>query len=545
MLLNNKYQYNPQTDLIGTGGFGRVYKAKDTLLDEEVALKMVTVEGVNIQYSLIDEVKKAFKLTHDNILRYNDVFSLNGTTPTGEKTETQVGVMEYIPDGDISQLDWNALSIEQQKDIIIQILNGLEYLHEHKIIHRDIKPSNILIKKENGRIIPKITDFGISKNRGDNSANNSKVIGSIPYMSPEQFINEGSIDYNTDFWSLGILIYRLFMGIPPFGDESTTSEGVIIKNIMEMPLPEDITSVPAPFNALITQCLVKDRKKRTHLAALLLDGLNIDTGYSSQHDENTKVYNNISSDYRKKPVIKYAEIEGGYFFRGSFSGMLFGYGKDTQPLRKIWINDFTMSVFPVTISQYCTFLNFLKISQRDIESLINIDRQIILDKEGEFIPFNKSYGNFPVTNVTWKGADEFCKWVGGRLPTEAEWEYAAKMKHDTLYRGSNNINEVGWHKRNSSNRLHEVGLKKPNYLGLYDMTGNVWEWCHDWYLHNYYRKSEQDRNPFGPDTGNGKVLRGGAYNSDENKSTVFFRGYELPERSLTNIGFRITKPITS
>ena len=239
MLLNNKYQYNPQTDLIGTGGFGRVYKAWDTLLEKDVALKMVTIESAKAQYNLVEEVKKAANLTHENIVRFNDVFVLKGSSLTGEETETQVGVMEYIPHGDISQLDWKALSLEQQKDIVLQILNGLEYLHEHKIIHRDIKPSNILIKRENGKIIPKITDFGISKTVDRGSGSVSRVIGSIPYIAPEQFDSNGKISYNTDFWSLGILIYRLFTGNLPFGEENTTSEGVIIKNIMEMPLPGD------------------------------------------------------------------------------------------------------------------------------------------------------------------------------------------------------------------------------------------------------------------------------------------------------------------
>ncbi len=163
MLLNNKYQGGSQTNLIGIGGFGRVYKAWDTLLEKYVAIKMVTIEGAKIQYNLVEEVKKAATLTHENIVRFNDVFVLKGSSLTGEETETQVGVMEYIPDGDVSHLDWLSLSIAEQKDVILQILNGLEYLHKHKIIYRDIKPSNILIKRENGKIIPKMTDFGISK----------------------------------------------------------------------------------------------------------------------------------------------------------------------------------------------------------------------------------------------------------------------------------------------------------------------------------------------------------------------------------------------
>ena len=108
-------------------------------------------------------------------------------------------------------------------------------------------------------------------------------------MSPEQFINEGSIDYNTDFWSLGILIYRLFMGIPPFGDESTTSEGVIMKNIMEMPLPDDVNKLPDYFNQLVSACLVKDRTIRPKTTSDLLDAMNGKFGAKVTTDK-TKIY---------------------------------------------------------------------------------------------------------------------------------------------------------------------------------------------------------------------------------------------------------------
>ena len=270
MILNNKYSFDPKTDLLGVGGFGRVYKARNIILDKEVALKMVTVQGVSAQYSLIEEVKKTFGLEHPNIIRYYDVFVIEDTSSTGEETETQVGVMEYIPHGDISQLDWFSLSTGQQKDILLQIIKGLQYLHKNSIIHRDIKPANILIKKEGDRIIPKITDFGISKSKDAFSISVSRIIGSIPYMAPEQFDSKGRVGYNTDFWSLGILVYRLFTGDLPFGDESTTSEGAIMKNIMEMPLPGGgLRRIALPFRTLVELCLVKDREERVKDANIL------------------------------------------------------------------------------------------------------------------------------------------------------------------------------------------------------------------------------------------------------------------------------------
>ncbi len=103
MLLQNKYQYNPKTDLLGTGGFGRVYKARDTLLERDVALKMVNIEGAKAHYSLVEEIKKAIHFAHPNIIRFFEVFEILSSTGTGEEIKTQVGVMEYIPHGDISR----------------------------------------------------------------------------------------------------------------------------------------------------------------------------------------------------------------------------------------------------------------------------------------------------------------------------------------------------------------------------------------------------------------------------------------------------------
>ena len=311
MLLNNKYEYNPKTDLVGSGGFGKVYKARDILLDREVALKIVTIEGEKAAYSLVEEVKKVIHLSHPNTIRYYELFVIKGTNPVGEETETQVGVMEYIAGGHIDQLDWNSLSKNQQTDILFSLIDGLGYLHKNHIIHRDIKPSNILIKKEVGKLIPKITDFGISKQRGESSAVVSKVIGSIPYMAPEQFNSKGKIDFNSDLWSLGVLIYKLFINELPFGDENTTSNEVIMNNIAFQPLPNKIGSIPSPFMEIIKNCLVKDRKLRVSSAEEILmlfekqtlDHSNLEINNSKDPKNNnldTEITKHISNDKLQK-----------------------------------------------------------------------------------------------------------------------------------------------------------------------------------------------------------------------------------------------------
>lgn len=130
----------------------------------------------------------------------------------------------------------------------------------------------------------------------------------------------------------------------------------------------------------------------------------------------------------------------------------------------------------------------------------------------------------PVESITWEDCDEFIKRLNKitglkfRLPTEAEWEYAArggKRSKGFFFAGSNNIDDVAWYKENSKGKTHPVATKIPNELGLFDMSGNVWEWCQDWWHSNY--QSMAENNPKGPDvpTGLGRVMRGGSYDSSD------------------------------
>lgn len=126
-----------------------------------------------------------------------------------------------------------------------------------------------------------------------------------------------------------------------------------------------------------------------------------------------------------------------------------------------------------------------------------------------------------------------------RLPTEAEWEYAARSGgRSEKYAGGSNVDAVGWYNGNSDGKTHPVGQKQANGLGLYDMTGNVWEWCEDWYDKNYYKNSSS-YNPKGPSSGTYRVLRGGSWFDDTSLLRSTFRGRIDPGRRNGNNGFRL------
>ena len=144
----------------------------------------------------------------------------------------------------------------------------------------------------------------------------------------------------------------------------------------------------------------------------------------------------------------------------------------------------------------------------------------------------------PVENVSWNDAMAYCNKVGKRLPTEAEWEYACRAGSMTKsYWGDDMNDALAWYGDNSEEKTHPVGQKKPNNFGLYDMIGNVWEWCSDWYDSTYYNRSPL-HNPQGPDTGMHRVFRGGSWSSHAVILNCALRDYGVPESRGSLFGFR-------
>jgi formylglycine-generating enzyme required for sulfatase activity len=149
----------------------------------------------------------------------------------------------------------------------------------------------------------------------------------------------------------------------------------------------------------------------------------------------------------------------------------------------------------------------------------------------------------PVEQVDWFDAAAFCQAVGGRLPTEAEWEYAARAGGDTIYSCGDDptcLTDAAWYLANSAMTTQPVAQKQANAFGLYDMQGDVWEWAADWYDAGYYEGSPTD-SPIGPTGGDMRVLRGGAFNNDAPFLRVSYRNHDQPDDRNRAAGFRCAR----
>jgi formylglycine-generating enzyme required for sulfatase activity len=213
-------------------------------------------------------------------------------------------------------------------------------------------------------------------------------------------------------------------------------------------------------------------------------------------------------------------IPAGYFMMGSPQGK--GSG-DEHPAHKVWVSSFYMDQTLVTFDQYDKYCDATG-KEKPSDGFISYSFKIRSPHWGR--------GKRPVLNLSWKEAESYCQWAGGRLPTEAEWEKAARGGTDTPYfwgTDAGQATDYAWYIAGSRYQTWPVGTLKPNPYGLYDIVGNLWEWVSDWYSKDYYAASP-DRNPAGPTEGKLKVLRGGSFSNGDDCLQTTHRSNWDPEK---------------
>lgn len=224
--------------------------------------------------------------------------------------------------------------------------------------------------------------------------------------------------------------------------------------------------------------------------------------------------------------IELVTVEGGLFIMGCKDDAC---NEDEKPLHKATLKTFSMGKYEVKVSEY----------------------KVFCEQSGHAMPKVPDWGwndNHPIVNVSYFDAVAFCEWLSKkkgenyRLPTEAEWEFAArggKKSKDYAFSGSNDVNTVAVYIKNAKS-VEMVGSKLANELGIYDMSGNAYEWCSDWYLKTYYKDAPMG-NPTGATEGSFRVIRGGCWSCEASKCRVAQRYNRVPDFTYYGLGFRVVK----
>ncbi|ELP56163.1 SUMF1/EgtB/PvdO family nonheme iron enzyme [Microcystis ichthyoblabe FBCC-A1114] len=512
---------------LGAGGFGGVFHASEMVRNtsvKEVAIKVIPESSDD---KLI-ELTNSRKLEHPNLIKSYAVGEF-----TFLKTEMLYLVMELAQGSLENHIAKGSLSADEIKNITAQVAQGLNYLHRQNKVHRDLKPGNIL--KVNQQY--KLADFGLIRTLNNKSHTQTvHNTGTIIYMPPEAF--RGDISSAWDLWSLGIMLIEMTTNQLPYKFNNDNNQLMVKVINCELQIP----SLPKEFKPIIEGCLQKDRKQRW-TAQQVLNALQ-PLGWTSPPSPPP------APAAVKKPVspipliasptpftekisnvvtLEMVSLPAGQFIMGSADSDPDAWDAE-KPQHQVKVNSFAIGKYPVTQAQY--------------EAVMGTNPSHF--KNNSWLKNNLQN---PVENVSWNDAQAFCQKLSQitgkthRLPTEAEWEYACRAGTTTRYYFGDDASQLGdyaWYKGNSQNTTHPVGQKKPNAWGLYDMIGNVWEWCEDnW--HDNYIGAPKDGSAWLTNDNDYPILRGGCWYNGPDGCRSAYRDFSLYRRDgLSNsYGFRV------
>lgn len=610
---------------LGEGGMATVYKAYDTRLERDIALKVIRKEAFGQE--AIDRLLKRFereakvmaRLNHPNIVPIIDY---------GEFEGSPYLVMPYLSGGTLKQIDtpipWQAAA-----KLLEPVASALAYAHEKGILHRDVKPSNILIneKKE-----PILTDFGIAKlldvEERHTITGTGVGVGTPEYMAPEQGLGK-EVDGRADVYALGVVLYELVTGKKPY--TADTPMAIVYKHLTD-PLPDPHLykpDLPDTVEKMIFKALAKKPEDRYQsmgefasalksleqgnslpLAAILqtsalasekpeavatrdeLDAaeeLTIPAKPSQQHlpkpqkAPSTKKTRTLLIGIGTVAVIALLALaigtEHGWFAfqriptaipnitslqtEGIVSDLgtssALGVSKDEMNLIYVPAGDFLMGTpddagHSIEHPQHSVYLDAYWIDETEVT---NAMYEKCVSANACTAPSNNSsatrsdyygnslYDNYPVIYVNWNQAQAYCLWAGQQLPTEAQWEKAARGTDGRTYPWGNqdpNL-ELGNFDDNLGDTT-QVGSypSGSSFYGALDMSGNVWEWVSG----SYYSYSLFADDYYSGITGEeSRLARGGSWLNDSDSIRSAYRITFRKDDSYNSLGFRCVQPASS
>lgn len=547
---------------LGQGGFGITYLAENTLLEGKVAIKefffkdycerddstsCVTIPKSGnreiverFKLKFVKEARTIFRLNHPNIVRIHDVFEENGTA---------YYVMDYIEGESLGDMvkRRGAIPAAEALGYVKDAASALEYIHSKNINHFDIKPDNLIKRKEDGRII--VIDFGVAKQYATViSEGSTPVCISHDYSPVELYRKNGEQSFSpqSDVYALAATLFKLLTGNTPPEAIEILSEGLPVAELQEKHISRPVISAIA--------MAMKGRHERTQSIAEFVSNLEnrankskkhifksgwlwavvvavtivaiwlmvpFNKGASSDNSSNDSIYTpKIKTFYANGVSFDMVEVRGGTFSMGATSEQGSVAENNEKP------------VHSVTLSSY--YIGKTEVTQA-------LWKAVMDDNPSRF-----EGDNLPVESVSWDDCQEFIEklnYLTGqnfRLPTEAEWEFACRggnNRRGYKYSGSNYIDDnVAWYDGNSGDKTHPVATKSANELGIYDMSGNVWEWCCDWYG-DY--TSGALTNPKGPVSGSLRVYRGGSWFIHARYCRSSFRHFNFPTGRNGDLGLRL------
>jgi formylglycine-generating enzyme required for sulfatase activity/tRNA A-37 threonylcarbamoyl transferase component Bud32 len=583
-VLDDRYRLESK---LGEGAHGVVFRATQLGIERTVAVKVLHPAKVlhpSILATVDDardywlscvvrfqrEARAAGRLRHPSIVAVTDFGHAPG--------DVVYMVMEYLSGLPLRHIvrDHAPLALSFIVRIMHQVCWAVEAAHRAGVIHRDLKPSNIVVETVEGYgEVAKVLDFGIAKltaaadDEITNLTDTGVFLGTPKYMSPEQ-CGGSPLDVRTDVYSLGVVVYEMLTGALPF---SGTAMAVALQHTTTPPRAprELVPSIPIEIERVVLRALAKDPAARQQSAVELLAeleeaaagvgvvltsgdfaplgaGVGFDDTSSLRlpPPQRSRIEIPIGSarpepdpdptpgvpkprettvETRARPQLPTPPagmvlVPAGPFTMGCDHG-----NENERPAHEVWLDHFFIDATEVTNAQYRLFCH----------------------KTGHPLPPNPRWDssyfadkpNHPVVNVTWADATKYAVWAGKRLPTEAEWEKAARGGLESCdYPWGNEIDPSLAHYDAAG--TCPVGTFRSNAYGLYEIVGNVWEWCADWYAADAYTAGPRER-PKGPASGADKVLRGGSIDGTSNALRISYRHWMHPARRSSDIGFRCAK----